>query len=388
MKKLVRYNLDRLDKIGANFNWILGERSNGKSYQIKHKKGVEKYLFNSKDYHAVYTDKSKVIEEIVKSGTRRFILLRRFAEEIKASIINQYFTDIDIVKLTDGKYNIINVYRQNIYLGNYNVETGKTTNDIKIGYVRALSTEQNYAGGSYLDVTDIIYEEVISRTSYIRDEPTKLMNFYSTIDRKRGIVRVWMAGNTISRVCPYFYEWGMDKMLRNMKQGEIKTRWMRTGEKDDNGKDIEVLMAIEYCKSTGNSSFVFGRHADMLNTGSWQTDPQPHLTKSRNSYKMLYKIYFAYQSFKFACEYLLDNDTKSTCWFIYPYTKGEIPKNHIVISDVIKESHYYQRDIYNVNIKNKKIVDLLKNFRECNIFYASDLCGTDFKQVIDFQIRK
>ena len=43
-KKLVRYNLDKIDSIGARFNLIYGERSNGKSYQVKHKKAVEKYL--------------------------------------------------------------------------------------------------------------------------------------------------------------------------------------------------------------------------------------------------------------------------------------------------------------------------------------------------------
>ena len=34
---------------------------------------------------------------------------------------------------------------------------------LKIGYVVALSTEQNYAGASYLDVDDIIFEEFMSR---------------------------------------------------------------------------------------------------------------------------------------------------------------------------------------------------------------------------------
>ena len=44
-KKVVHYNMDKIDKIGARFNLIYGERSNGKSYQVKHKKAVEK-LFN------------------------------------------------------------------------------------------------------------------------------------------------------------------------------------------------------------------------------------------------------------------------------------------------------------------------------------------------------
>jgi hypothetical protein len=31
---------------------------------------------------------------------------------------------------------------------------------------------------------------------------------------------------------------------------------------------------------------------------------------------------------------------------------------------------------------------LYNTFRENNIFYSDDLCGTDFKQVIDFEIKK
>ena len=39
-------------------------------------------------------------------------------------------------------------------------------------------------------------------------------------------------------------------------------------------------------------------------------------------------------------------------------------------------------------MKRIEIRDLFKTFKESNIFYSSDLCGTDFKQVIDFEIRK
>ena len=36
-----------------------------------------------------------------------------------------------------------------------------------------------------------------------------------------------------------------------------------------------------------------------------------------------------------------------------------------------------------------KISDLIMNtFNESNIFYSTDLCGTDFKQCIDFSIRR
>lgn len=48
----------------------------------------------------------------------------------------------------------------------------------------------------------------------------------------------------------------------------------------------------------------------------------------------------------------------------------------------------YQRSIYDITIKNDKLRNLLATFRESNVFYCTDLCGTDFKQVIDFSIRR
>ena len=146
-------------------------------------------------------------------------------------------------------------------------------------------------------------------------------------------------------------------------------------------------MSVEYCKSTGRSSYVIGKHAEMLNTGAWQTEPQPHLPNSIKEYECLFKVGFLYKSFKFIGEYLLDRKNQTLVWFIFPYDK-EFKKDLVVFSDVIKTSPYWFRNIYTANIQNKNVKTVLNNFTESNIFYATDLCGTDFKQVIDFEIKK
>lgn len=125
----------------------------------------------------------------------------------------------------------------------------------------------------------------------------------------------------------------------------------------------------------------------MINTGAWETAPQPHLPKSYKDYKVLYRFGFQYQNFRFLSEYLMDKETKEICWFIRPHYK-EFTNNIIVFSDVIKISKLWQRDIYNISINNNKLRDLFMSFKENKIFYATDLVGTDFKQVIDFQIRR
>ena len=385
-KDIVHYSMDEIDKKGALFNIIWGERSNGKSWQLKHKKGVLNYLQNTDSYYTDYNTK-EVIKETIKKGTR-FILMRRWKEEITTEKIEKYFADVDINTLTDGEFNCITMYRKTLYLSKYNYETCKTTRYDVIGYVVALSTEQNYAGASYLDVSDIIFEEFMSRSIYLADEPTKLINFWSTVDRQRGKTRVWLVGNTISRVCPYLNEWGLQEIITRQKQGDINIKWMSTGDYDKiTGKEIFIKLAIEYCKSNNRTSFAIGKHKDMINKGDWQSDPQPHLPKSKKEYHVLYRMIFQYQSFKFMAEYLFDKNTSDKVWFIYPYY-GKIKDKILVISDEIKTSPYWQRNIYDLTLKNDKVKNLCKTFRENQIFYSSDLCGTDFKQVIDFEIKK
>lgn len=361
--KKTHYNIDELASKGCLYNLIFGARSDGKSYQVKHKMAVVKY---------------------VKTG-RRFILLRRWAEEIKPEKIEQYFSDVDVTTLTGGRYNCIVMFKKQLFFAYYDFESGKTKRGEKIGYVMSLNAEQHYAGASYLDVDDIIYEEFFARTPYLPGEPDKLVNLWSTVDRKRFTTKIWCVGNTISRVCPYIPEWGLHKIISNMKQGDIRTTKIPAGE-DENGTPLFVTMGIEHCKSTG-SNLAIGKHKDMINTGSWQSDPQPHLPKSLKEYKSMLTVMFVYNEFKFACSYLHDLTDGINVWFIKPYD-GEIDDHTIVFSNMVKQSPYWQRDIYNTNFLNERLNKVFDTFREGNIFYATDLCGTDFKQVIDFSIRR
>ena len=134
MSKIPYYKIDRIKNEDANINIIIGERSNGKSYQVKHKKAIKPFLDNKE----------------------KFVYMRRFKEEIKSSTIEAYFQDVDISKLTKGKYNTVQYWRNRIYLANYDPETNAVKKGECIAYTMSLNQEQNYAGGSYLDVEDII----------------------------------------------------------------------------------------------------------------------------------------------------------------------------------------------------------------------------------------
>lgn len=353
----IHYNIDSIDSKNALFNLILGEKSGGKSYQVKHKKAVEHYL---------------------KTG-QKFILLRRWKDEIKSDKIEQYFNDVDVERLTDGVYNCITYWRGGIYFAKFDNEKFKTIKGDKIGYAIALSQEQNYSSVSFLDVDNIIFEEIMSRTMYIAREPEKLMIFYDTVDRKRGAVKLWLVGNTISRVCPYLPAWDLQTTIQKMRQGDIIT-------KNIVNSNNTIKLAIEYCRQTNQKSFAIGSSESMISGGSWMSTPQPHLSASIKTYKTIIRVVFHYQSFMFLGTLYTKKD--ELIWFICP-KHTPIKKNTLVFG-VISENPLYSKDIYNMDFRiDAKIRDLImKSFNESNIFYSTDLCGTDFKQCIDFSIRR
>lgn len=366
-KKIIHYSLDSIDSKNANFNIIYGERSNGKSYQVKHKKAVEKYI----------------------NTGRRFILIRRHKDEITTEKIERYFADVDVEKLTDGRYNCISCYRKELFLSKYDSEKCKTIRYDKIGYVIALVQEQNYAGASFLDVDDIIFEEFMSRGTYLPDEPNKLMNLFCTVDRKRGTTRIWLVGNTISRVCPYLLDWELLDDIRKLEQGDILIKEFIDSEYVDNdNKPIVMKIAVEHCKSTGVSSFTIGTHSNMLSKGEWQTDPQPHLPHSIKEYNLIFRFVFEFSGFRFLCDVLHYKSSNDIVYFIYPkYT--EIKPKTLVISDNVRQSVRWLRTPYAVHsFLNEKVEKILYYFAEDKIFFSTDMCGTDFKQAIDFEIRK
>lgn len=361
MKKQIHYNIDNINKTNANYYLIYGEKSNGKSYQVKYKEMVEHYLATG----------------------MRFILLRRWDSDLSSLWIESYFADVDVAKLTKNKYNCISCYRKILYFSIYDQEKNKIQRIEKIGYVMALNTEQHMSSASFLDVDRIVFEEFMERGGvYIKDEPSRLMIFYSTIDRKRGITKLYLVGNSISRVCPYISDWNLTKTFRNLKQGEIATI-------DIQNEENKVRIAIEYCLASGGKTMAIGSSATMIDKGGWQTKKQPKLEKSKKKYKCVFRFFFYYKDFKFICEYLKDMDEPNKkCFFIYPkYTEFKKEKD-LVFTDKVIIGKYFQRNIYNPDIKNSRLKEVLSRFTDGNIFYSDDLTGTDFKSAIDFEIRK
>lgn len=365
--KQIHYNIDNLlygeNTKDGNYYLIYGEKSNGKSYQAKTKLEIGHYI----------------------KTHMKFILMRRWKDDLSSLWLEKYFEDIDVESLTEGKYNTINCWRGKIYLSNAIDEDGelKVNRGEVCGYYIALSTEQHYSSSSFLDVDVIVFEEFMERGMYIKNEVMKLEAFYSTVDRKRGTTKMFLIGNTITRINPYINEWKLFETFKRLKQGQITSIIMHK-EGNDILDETNIKICIEYCRASGGKQMSIS--SNMIDKGNWSAEPQPHLPKSKKDYRVLFRCVFDFKNMRYLCELLTDE--KNIFWFIFPKYTPIKPKT-IVISDKISTSKYYLRSPYEiVTIDNKRIVNLLGMFRENNIFFSDDLTGTDFKNAIDFMIRK
>ena len=194
MKKY--YSIERIKKIDAQFKILLGGRNIGKSYAVKH----------------------DVVKECFTHG-KEFVYLRRWDEDIKTKYVTQYFSDLDIKGITDGKFSDVYIWQGKIYLCNYD-ENYHVKEKFLIGYAHSLNQNERYKSQIYPRVDYIIYEEFITDKLYLPNEPATLQEYASTIFRER-IGVVYMVGNTISKLCPYFNEWKLEKDNRSDTQRRI-----------------------------------------------------------------------------------------------------------------------------------------------------------------------
>lgn len=350
--KKEKYNIDNIDNKQALFNLVYGMRTNGKSFQAKIKKMIIPFLNNGE----------------------KFGLVRRFREETTKDKIEAWFGDCHINELTNGKYVRVAMSRSKLYFVEINPKNGKEILSTHVGYVFNLSQEQYYAGGSYLDITNLIFDEFISRTSYLYQEPTKFINLWSTIDRNRKKTRVWLFGNTITQVCPYFQDWDLRHIVKNQKIGTIEETTIKAGQD-------KVSFALEYTPMV-QGGIAFGQHAEMLNNGAWQADIQPVFRDRLKEYRVMFTVIFYFQDFTFLARYICKS--KNKIWYIVPKSTP-IKDKTFVISDIINQSIYWRIEPY--QFEQQKIRMIMDTFRESNIFYSDYLTGTNFKKAINFTIK-
>ena len=202
------YNLKQIKKVGADINIIIGQRSNGKSYAVK----------------------EEMILDFIRNGNE-FVYLRREIIQAKQNRVAEQFDDIGLSKMiakeTKNEFNAITTYQGKIYLTKYDVEMGlqgKAKDGIVCGYYTSVDSADDIKGSQqYGKVTNLLLDEFITTSGTYRVNEIKEFNsVISTVARNRDNLKIYLLANTISRVCPYFDEYGITPLLKSIKEGTIE----------------------------------------------------------------------------------------------------------------------------------------------------------------------
>lgn len=340
------YDISEMLKTNAEYMMLLGQRSNGKSYQVK-KTVLEDFYFNE----------------------TKFIYLRRWKADIKQKEVSTYFDDIPIAKYTNREYNSVRAMNGFIYL--CKIEDGLIVEKREMGRYCALNEYERYKSQVFMNYKNIVYEEFITDSIYLNDEPKLLQQFVSTVARLDKI-RVFLIGNTLTRVCPYFHEWCLENVLKQ-KQGTIEIYKYHM---EDN---VEVKIAVEYCANTNNkNTMFFGQAAKQIVTGEWDVKEVPKLPRQLYEYEKIYEVMVVYQAFKFVLELLIEPKEGGIIIFVYPYTSNR--KIQRVITDEFSDKPYISSKL---DIDKKPELLMLKALRMDKVCYSDNLTGSDFSKVIE-----
>ena len=251
------YSLENILLKNADYNIIFGERSNGKTYAgLKH----------------ILTDFCN--SNYKKQGA----ILRRWKEDIKGKRAETLFQPLiengEIEKATNGKYTTVIYANARFYLAYYDDKIKKYVPcETPLAFCFALSEMEHDKSTSYPNVTNIVFDEFLTRRYYLQDEFMLFMNCISTIVRHRDNVKIFMFGNTVNKYCPYFSEMGLNH-VQKMEQGTIDVYKFGGG---------KLRIAVEYVgtlekKKKSNKYFCFDNSsAEMIVNGAWELAIYPHL---------------------------------------------------------------------------------------------------------------
>lgn len=358
MKKETFYNLDNILSYNAEYMWLLGTRSNGKSYAVKEYVLKDAYLYGNE-----------------------FAYIRRFKVEMTTASIEGYFDDlvlnkfgVEVIKeITNGEYSNITAWRGALYFSNLGDDM-KFIRGKKIGNYFCLSRNSQYKSIAYPRTVNAIFEEAITDEGYLPNEVKLFMNLISTIFRRRQ-GKIFLIGNTINQSCPYFDEWGMTN-VPFMKEGQIDMYKFNTLEIDEEGTYTTIIIAVEFCvNSNVRTKLIFGKNNKNLVSSVWETNEYLHLYKPLNQYFIYYTIFWKKGIHRFKMHLLYDFELKEKLLYVYPYRK-KFKYDNRCVTDELSLSRLHSRTLTEVTKYDRIVIDLIENRKIC---YSDNLIGTTFE---------
>lgn len=340
------YSLKRIMQEKADYNIIVGERSNGKTYAcLEHI--LLSYIKDRKQGAYIRRWKDDI------SGKRGEGVFRAFNERI--------------LSMTDGEYDSIIYVRSAWHLASYDTTKRRMVADkTPFCFAFALSDMEHDKSTSYPNVTNIVFDEFLTRRYYLPDEFVLFMNVLSTIIRDRENVTIYMLGNTVNMYSPYFEEMGLKK-IDNMNQGSVDVYSFASN----------LKIAVEYCAESvskkSNKYFAFDNpRLNMITKGKWEMAIYPHLPQGYkiNPNSIIFTFTIQFNSVKIGCDVVNQND--DIFLFCRPRTSDVKDNELLYTMDYAPYMNVRKTFLHAIDRIDKKIA----SFFACNrVFYQSNEIG-------------
>ncbi len=325
----IYYNINTARSYNALFNFIVGERGNGKTYSAK-KMCIKDSL-------------KSVVEN--NQHTTQFIWVRRFKEELKK--IKLFFEDI-----SEEFPNI-----------DFTVKGGKDggmfyANDKLIGYYVPLSTSRYLKSVSLKYVDKIVFDEFLigkGYTSYIPDEINIFLDLYSTVARLRD-VKTYFIANAVDFYNPYFTYFNLRKP-KNKNGVYCKDDVLLQLTNTSSYRDVARKTRFAQMLEKNNSSYLdyAFNNEFLLNNENLVKKPTGKMTISFNILHNgnYYGCWCHYET----GEYYIRDVYDKNAFHTFTFNKDELKENIL----------YYKNGSFKINNLKKKIRDGLLFFESQKI---------------------
>ena len=357
MSKTKYWDINPILTRNAQYNVIFGERSNGKTYGTLNY-GLEQYF---------------------KDGSQ-IAYVRRWEEDFRGkqaqTLFQSHVLNGVISRLSKGKWNDVVYNSHRWYFCKRNIENPKETIvcDEPFAYAFAITSAEHYKSSNYPKIRNIVFDEFLTRGTYLPNEFIDFMSILSTIIRLRTDVTVFLLGNTVNQHSPYFIEMGLNN-IKKMEKGKIDVY---------SYGDSGLTVAVEYSdfptkEKKSNIYFAFNNpHLEMTRTGAWEMDIYPHLPYKYRPKDIIYKYYIEFDHDLLQCEIInvYDEENKIDTVFTYIHRKTTAIKEDgysLVYSDKSSPLPNHRKKINRpMSELERQIVSF---FQKDKVFYQDNQIG-------------
>lgn len=346
------YSLKKILEKQCQYNVIVGERSNGKTYACK----------------------EKIIKDYAQHGCQG-AYIRRYDLDFKSKRGAVMFADCVenglVQKYTKDEWTGVSYYLGMWYFCRTEENGDITRAEEPFCFSFALTNMEHDKSTSYPNVTNIVFDEFISRTGYLQDEFVLFMNVLSTIIRYRKNVIIFMLGNTVNKDCPYFHEMGLNHVA-GMTQGTIDV--YQYG-------DSKLKVAVEYCSEATKQSkpsdvyFSFDNpRLKLITSGAWEIGIYPHKPIDFKPKDIMFTFFISYNQNLLQCEIVMKD--RYNFMFVHPKTTPLRHTDRDLIFDTEANGLVnYSRKINQGFRKNRIVNKILSYINNDKVFYADNETG-------------